>query len=146
MIESHRQGSITEGVVISEFLKRGLTVLVPFGYLQRYDVVVEVCERFYKIQCKTGRERNGAVVFNACSSDNVTHKRHDYRGQIDFFAVLEPVSNKVYLVDPYKVSKNQGYLRTSFKYGTDRKRCNKAEDFLLDAVLKSLGEAVVKEA
>jgi hypothetical protein len=74
-------GQITEGVILSEFLKYGLTVLTPFGYSHRYDFVVDSGEKFYRIQCKTGRIRNGAVEFNTCSMNSVTHERKFYHGQ-----------------------------------------------------------------
>jgi hypothetical protein len=66
-------------------------ILVPFGENTRYDLVIDNGPRLRRVQCKTGRLKNGAVHFPTCSS-YVHHKnpkapRRDYEGQIDDFAV-----------------------------------------------------------
>ena len=55
-----------------------------------------------RVQCKTGRLRKGAVVFNVCSSyahhrSPLVEKR-SYHGEIDLFAVYCPETAGVYLV------------------------------------------------
>lgn len=125
-------GQQTEGVVLAEFLKRGFTVLTPFGYSHRYDFALDVGGVFYRIQCKTGRVRNGAVTFNSCSMNNVTREKRDYRGQIEFFAVLEPESGKVYLVPPDRVGKREGYLRFVYPTTGQKKTIVLAENFEIE--------------
>ena len=50
-------GTISESVVLSEFLKAGFPVLLPFGDNLRYDMVIEAGGRFLSVQCKTARYR-----------------------------------------------------------------------------------------
>jgi hypothetical protein len=77
-------------------------VLVPFGENTRYDLVIDNGSLLRRVQCKTGRLKNGAVHFPTCST-YVHHKnpkvpRRDYKGQIDDFAVYCPELGAVYLI------------------------------------------------
>jgi hypothetical protein len=81
---------------------RGYAVLVPFGENTRYDLVVDDGSRLRRVQCKTGRLRNGSVRFNTCSS-YAHHARpmvetRPYAGEIDEFAVYCPETSGVYLL------------------------------------------------
>jgi hypothetical protein len=44
----------------------GYAVLMPFGENTRYDLVIDSGARLSRVQCKTGRLRNGSVIFNTC--------------------------------------------------------------------------------
>ena len=46
-------GNITEVSCMLEFMKLGCVVLQPYGDCQRYDFVVEINNKFYRIQSKT---------------------------------------------------------------------------------------------
>jgi hypothetical protein len=81
---------------------RGYTVLIPLGENTRYDLVIDDGQALARVQCKTGRLRQGAVVFATTSSYN-HHKnartaRRGYAGEADFFGVFCPETNGVYLV------------------------------------------------
>jgi hypothetical protein len=80
----------------------GFNVLVPFGEKTRYDLVIEDRTGFARIQCKTGRLRDGSVIFNTVSCyghhRNPTSCRRDYLGQIDYFAVHCLETGGVYLL------------------------------------------------
>jgi PD-(D/E)XK nuclease superfamily protein len=80
----------------------GYGVLVPFGENTRYDLVIEDGDTLARVQCKTGRLRNGAVVFRPCSTyghhPNPREVRRHYLGQIEYFAVHCPETAGVYLI------------------------------------------------
>jgi PD-(D/E)XK endonuclease len=80
----------------------GYSLAVPFGENVRYDLVIDDGERLFRVQCKTGRLRQGAVRFAACSTYHhhaqPLHWSRDYLGQIDYFAVYCPETTGVYLV------------------------------------------------
>ena len=80
----------------------GFELLLPFGENTRYDLAIECDSRLFRVQCKTGRLRNGAVSFAACSAyghhRNPATARRDYTDQIDYFAVYCPETRGVYLV------------------------------------------------
>jgi PD-(D/E)XK endonuclease len=80
----------------------GFIVLTPFGENSRYDLAIDDGVSLVRVQCKTGRLRGGAVVFNVCS--NYGHhlrpgrSHRSYVGQVDFFAVYCRGTAGVYLV------------------------------------------------
>jgi hypothetical protein len=80
----------------------GYPVLVPFGENTRYDLAIDTGDQLRRVQCKTGRLRNGAVQFNTCSSyahhPNPKILKRDYIGEIDDFAVFCPELGAVYLI------------------------------------------------
>jgi hypothetical protein len=47
--------------------ERGYGVYVPFGENTRADLAIDDGRRLFRVQCKTGRLRNGAVVFATAS-------------------------------------------------------------------------------
>ena len=68
---------------------------MPFGENIRYDLVADDGRRLSRIQCKTGRLRDGVIRFNVCSSYSHHAKppvdaKRTYKGQIDEFAVYCP--------------------------------------------------------
>ena len=103
-------GEITEACVLTAFLKMGYAVMIPFGDNQRYDLVIEDDGKFQRVQCKTGRIRDGCVCFNASSNCGYQNReRKDYRGEADLFVVYCPDNGKIYAIPvdkglPAKVS------------------------------------------
>jgi hypothetical protein len=82
--------------------ERGYGVYVAFGENTRADLVIDDGRRLSRVQCKTGRLRNGAVAF-ATASTYAHHRnprvtRRAYSGEIDLFAVYCPQTSGVYLL------------------------------------------------
>jgi hypothetical protein len=46
----------------------GFAIYVPFGENTRCDLIIDDGIRLARVQCKTGRLRQGAVRFKTCSS------------------------------------------------------------------------------
>src|SRR5438045_2870371 len=82
--------------------RAGFDLWVPFGENTRYDLVIDDGKSLARVQCKTGRFRKGAVVWNVCSSNahhpNPRPKRHDYQDDVEFFGVYCADTEPVYLV------------------------------------------------
>jgi len=80
----------------------GYAVSVPFGENVRYDLVIDDGEHLQRVQCKTGRLRDGAIRFATCSCyghhARPSQARRDYLGQVDCFAVHCPETSGVYLI------------------------------------------------
>jgi hypothetical protein len=105
-------GEMSEGQVLARLLMAGKVVLQPFGDNQRYDLVIDDDGTFVRIQCKTGRIRDGAVRFNTCSNHHHRGKQsRSYHGQADMFGVFCPDNGQVYLVPVDKVAGVSGALR-----------------------------------
>jgi hypothetical protein len=79
----------------------GYALLVPFGENTRYDLVIDNGGPMWRVQCKTGRLRNGGITFAVTSCyghhRNPTTARRTYHGQVDYFAVYCPETAGVYL-------------------------------------------------
>jgi hypothetical protein len=80
----------------------GYAILIPFGENLRYDLAVDDGGAFSRVQCKTGRLRDGVIRFKTCSSyahhpNPKTRQRH-YLGQIDYFGVHCPETGGIYLI------------------------------------------------
>ena len=62
----------------------GYAVYLPFGENTRADFVIDNGTRLARVQCKTGRLRNGVVHFKTCSSyahhSNPASVARDYIG------------------------------------------------------------------
>jgi PD-(D/E)XK nuclease superfamily protein len=80
----------------------GYRLYLPFGENTRTDLIIDDGDRLFRVQCKTGRLKQGAVVFKVCST--YAHHRspsavtRDYQGEIDYFAVYCRENQHVYLV------------------------------------------------
>lgn len=98
-------GDQTQAMVLARLVQVYPAVLMPFGENTRYDLVIDDGERFIKVQCKTGRLKNGAIRFNTCSftyhhpnNRGMVVYQHDYIGQVDMFGVYCPETDGVYIV------------------------------------------------
>jgi PD-(D/E)XK endonuclease len=112
--DTKRIGDISEAAVISAFTKRGFDVSVPFGENHRYDLIVDDGQKLLRVQVKTGRVRNGVIIFNCCSTHG--HRRTElktrpYTGQIELLAMYCPDNEKVYVVPEPELSRSKIQLR-----------------------------------
>ena len=56
-------GIIGEQILIAEFIKHGINVLLPVGDNSPYDIVIELNGIFYKVQVKTTEHiKNGKMI------------------------------------------------------------------------------------
>jgi hypothetical protein len=95
-------GDRTTLAVMLALRETGFAVLTPFGENTRYDLAIDDGCKLFRVQCKTGRLRRGAVRFAVCScyGHHLRPKdaRRDYQGQVDYFGVYCPDTITVYLV------------------------------------------------
>jgi hypothetical protein len=125
----------------------GFTVLVPFGENTRYDLVIDDGVRLGRVQCKTGRLKQGAVRFNACSSYahhwTSTSRDRNYEGEIDYFAVHCPQTGGVYLIPIEHLRlRSRGSLRVEPPRNNQRRRIRSASEYeVCSIVLRRTTEA-----
>jgi hypothetical protein len=121
-MNTKRKGDISELAVITQLAKRGYNVLIPFGDSSRYDVVIERDGSFERVQVKTGTLKNGAVCFRTCSSAARGGEKHKpYVGDVDFFGVYCPQTDKCYLVPISDVGTSGTHLRVGEPGNAQRK-------------------------
>ena len=105
----------------------GYALYVPFGENTRCDLLIENGDVLSRVQCKTGRLHQGAVVFPVCSTyghhRNPATARRTYEGQIDLFAVYCPETAAVYVVPLCDVAtRTSATLRIAAPRNGQRKR------------------------
>lgn len=131
------RGTESEMIIATELVRAGYTVLTPYGYMHRYDLVIEDADgRFWKIQCKTAwlaTQTEGAITFAGCSvrgSGRGAIKRKYTIDEIDYFAVYSPDTGKVYLI-PAEGIGNQCSLRLTPSKNKQEKNVRYAADYEL---------------
>ena len=106
-------GQRSEGAILAHLIRRGYSVLVPFGVNQRYDLVLDIEGELLRVQCKTGRLRDGTVRFRTESSRINTKGAftRSYRGEADLFLVYCPDNDRTYAVPVDDAPPSQMCLR-----------------------------------
>jgi hypothetical protein len=112
----------------------GYTISVPFGENTRYDLVIDDGAELARVQCKTGRLKDGAVVFKTAST--YAHHRgaprssRHYQGEIDFFGVFCRETEGVYFIPIDEVESTwQAMLRVTAPRNRQRRKIRFAADF-----------------
>ena len=128
-------GLRTEAVIQAELAKRGYRILLPFGFNQRYDLVLEIDGSFMRVQCKTGRLRNGCVVFRSQSvrSNSREAVLRDYKDDVELFVVHCPETGGLYAIPIDDATRTQGTLRIDPTANGQDKRVRWARDYELPA-------------
>lgn len=137
LLNTKKKGELTEIQIASEFLKREIPVLFPFGDSHPYDLVIDYNDNFIRIQCKTSRLRKDCINFNTtliCHNRNENYSV-DYENKIDFFATI--FDNEVYLIHVNETSKGKQSLRIK-NYKNGNKRTKFAKDYHIDKVLRNI--------
>lgn len=89
-----------EIVIISEFIKAGIAVSIPFGNNEVYDLIIDTKLGFKSVQVKHGTYRNGCVVADIRHRKGYDKKKYDtYDGKVDYIAVWCEELNTCYLLD-----------------------------------------------
>lgn len=139
-LSSHFIGEITEQQVAIEFLKLGYLISKPLVQCSRYDFVVDVNHKLYKVQVKTGTLKEDSYIeFSTCTSHTNTQRTLNLAysaDDVDFFATM--YDGKCYLV-PYEVcGKRSQRLRLVPTKNGQIKGITFARDYHLKDVLERL--------
>jgi hypothetical protein len=126
-----------EALIVSELLRRGLHVLLPHGFNRRYDLVLDLNDRFVRVQCKSARLMSGAVTFKTVSvrSNRRQTLRRRYVGEIEFFMVYCPSTDDIYVVSIDEAPMAEVTLRLTPPANNQVARVRMARDHLLDVAL-----------
>src|ERR1043165_6645919 len=130
-MQTGEKGNLSEAKILAAFVDAGYYVSVPFGSGHKYDLVVEDSDRLFRVQCKTGRVKNGVLIFCAYSQPGNGSGRRNYRGLADLFAVLNPEDDKVYLIPVDEVGVTDVSLRLAPTLNHQTLRVRWAETYLL---------------
>ena len=139
-LSSHFIGEITEQQVALEFLKLGFLVSKPLVQSSRYDFIVDINHKLYKIQVKTGTLKENAYIEFATSTShtntngtvNLTYSEED----VDFFATI--YNNECYLIPHSMCGKRAQRLRLIPTKNGQTKGILFAKDFRLQDIVQNL--------
>lgn len=124
-------GERTEAQILAALLKVGKVVLMPFGDNQRYDLVIDDGGKFVRVQCKTGRMKDGFIKFQTCSSSThrVGGKKRGYKGQIEMFGVYCKENDKIYMIPVDDVPNTEAVLRINEPNNGQTRNIRMAKDY-----------------
>ena len=92
-------GDLVEAKFLALCISKGITISKPFGDNARYDFIIDVDGRLFRIQCKHGRVRNNKLVANTCSHSPYTSlNRRSYVGEADYLAIYSEELDRFYLI------------------------------------------------
>ncbi len=139
-------GNIGETMALSEFARRGITVLIPFGKNVPYDLVIQIENKFFRIQCKTTQRpyKEGQMRFNICRTNGFTgeHKRYA-DNEIDYFCLYCIENDYIALVPMEEISSSREFvIRTEKPKNNQLKGIHMADDYSIDNQLRTISSAV----
>lgn len=106
------KGNKAESIIMSEFIRREIPVLIPFGDNEKYDLVVEIDGKFKSVQVKYGAYKNGCVIADV--RHRIGNKRINYEtyaNKVDYIAIWCEYNNVSYLIPILEADKTYITLR-----------------------------------
>ena len=136
------RGDVNELQCILDFQKRGYYCSIPFSGSCRYDVVVDINNHLYRIQCKSAvyHSEDGTLRISTTRSTTNTQKTTRYlytEEEIDYF--YTSWENYGFLIPITEVS-TEKYLRIKPPKKGIQETMSIAADYLLDNVLLAIIE------
>lgn len=107
-----------------------MSILIPFGDRNRYDLIVDENGKFIRVQCKTARLDGTRFIFRTESNNWNTGKRKSYDGDIDIFAVFLRENKKVYIFNVKNVSIGSCSVRLTDDRSNHGKRFASEHEFV----------------
>lgn len=139
-MNSKQKGNITELECMLAFMKLGYNVLTPYGDCERYDFVVNIDNKFYKIQSKTSSSDDDGASFKfscrSCNRKDGVIVHHTYtKEEIDYFVTT--FNGIVYLIPVEECSADKKLRLQPTKNGQVR-GVTWAKDYELEEVIKNM--------
>lgn len=134
------RGDINELQCILDFQKRGYYCSIPFSGSCRYDLIVDINDKLYKIQCKASSysEDEGVLKMSATRSTTNTQRTIKYtysEKEVDYFYT----SWKEYgFLIPINEVSTEKYLRVKPPKNGIQSTMSIASDYLIDNVIQSI--------
>jgi prevent-host-death family protein len=139
-------GAVAEQAIALAAVRLGVPVFRPVSEHGRADLVLEVGDRLWRVQCKSGRlGRNGDVVVvrtGGCRISSAGYVRTTYSEQeVDLFAVYCAGLDRCFLLPASMVAGKYGvHLRLTPPVNNQRACINLADSFDFEGAIAQLGE------
>ena len=138
-LTTKQKGNITEMECILAFMQAGYKISIPYGEDCKYDLVVDIENYLYRIQCKTSHalpNPEDGFKFKTRSVVITTHGTKESRynkNEIDYFATV--YEGKCYLV-PVEECSYEKTLRYCYPANGQKKGISLAENYLMENIIK----------
>lgn len=139
---TNQKGDITEVECILTFIRAGFKVSIPYGEDTKYDLILDINNKLYRIQCKTSRaltNPNDGFKFKCISMIKYgpgNFKSTCYtKEDIDYFATV--FNGQCYLI-PVEECKTEKTLRFRYPSNNQKKFVSLADDYKFEEVIKHL--------
>jgi DNA-binding CsgD family transcriptional regulator len=131
--QRQKSGAIAEMRVKAKFTELEYAILTP-EVPRPYDIVVEKDGEFNRVQIKSGKLENGAVVAKLTWGSVNSNGRSDYgysEKDVDFFAIWNNEKEEVHIVPCKKETPKRIHLRIKAAKNGQTKGIRFAEDYKL---------------
>lgn len=121
-----------------DFQSRGYYCSIPYSGSCRYDMIVDINNKLYKIQCKSSYYKDGVLVMNTHRQTVNTKEVKKYlytKDEVDYY--YTSYKNYGFLV-PFENPQSMVYLRLEEPLGGIQYNMNIASDYLIDNVIESI--------
>lgn len=138
-MNSKQKGNITELETMLAFIRLGYNVLTPYGDCERYDYVVDVNNKFIRVQSKTSSTDDDGSSFKfsgrSCHRKDGRIVHHQYTNkEIDYF--VTSFNGQCYLI-PVDECGAEKRLRLLPSKNNQTRGVNWAKDYILEEVVKN---------
>lgn len=138
MHETLIKGDTTELRCLLDFQSRGYYCSVPFSGSCIYDLIVDINNRLYRIQCKASSLNNGVLIMSCHRQTTNTKETIRYIYSKDDFDYYYTFYKDYGLLIPNIGETTSLYLRVNPPKSTFQENMNVASDYLIDNVLYSI--------
>jgi PD-(D/E)XK nuclease superfamily protein len=143
MLTSDQKGNIAELHIAAAAASFGIDVYRPVGEGGRCDMIFELDDELWRVQCKWAPRQGDVIVLRcySCRRSRDGLLRRKYRpGEIDAFAAYCPETDRCYFL-PYAffVERSQVQLRLAPSKNNQAEGINWAKDYEFAATLGAPG-------
>ena len=144
MENTKKLGNLTELQCMTYLYGLGYSVSIPFGNADKYDLILDINDRLYKVQIKHSSEYKDELGETEYIKFKCTWQSHNTSGytrtqykenEIDFFATF--YEGKCYLV-PQSQCSNEKVLRIKPLKNNQRKGISFLEDYVAETIISKL--------
>lgn len=142
---TQQKGLLTELHCLEDCTSLGFQCLKPLNDSSKYDVVIDVNGRFYRVQCKTAKWCNNTIeeqsafeISTCCMTTNTkSTTRHKYSAnEIDYFYTW--FNGQGYLVSINEASGVSFRWRYEYPKTNQKQGIHIADNYKIEEVLKHL--------
>lgn len=141
-MNTKKTGDLSVAKFLVKFLENGIIVAEPWGDCDKYDLVIDIGNKLFRVQCKTGWLDNtrGIIRFNkrSITTQSGKHVCVPYEsGDFDLYAIYYPETDD-YLICGHDIGgRHEGHFRLEKAKNGQTKNVHMKNDYLFDKWLET---------